>query len=395
MKAAFEKAKAIIPAMMRIPDFDPDGDFAGIQAITYEGMPLDGQKTKVFAYLGYPEHGKRPAPAVLLVHGGGGVPYLEWVKMWNERGYVALAMSTTGDFPKQRNAGITEGSKADFWQHGLHGSFAEPGFTDAPDNDSMQNSHLPLQRQWMYHAVGQVILANSLLRNDPQVDPEKIGIVGISWGGVITSLVIGYDERLAVAVPIYGSGYLAESKGTLGEYFRAGENPALWLAEKQFSQVRIPVMWLCWNRDLPFSLNSNSKSYLDTVKNNPDTRLSAVDNMHHAHTWGWVRKESFAFADFVCKGKKRLPTFREQDGRFVIDNPDHCLLAVVKLYYIDRPLSYSADHKMEQDWKVLEYEYPYDSFCYEIPAEAKAYYLELTTLMYTDVYITCSPFVEL
>ena len=38
-------------------------------------------------------------PGIVLVHGGGGVPFASWVKMWNDRGYAAIAMSVTGDFP--------------------------------------------------------------------------------------------------------------------------------------------------------------------------------------------------------------------------------------------------------------------------------------------------------
>ena len=35
----------------------------------------------------------------------------------------------------------------------------------------------------------------------------------------------------------------------------------IWFAEKNFNKVNMPVMWLCWNDDCCFSINSNSKSY--------------------------------------------------------------------------------------------------------------------------------------
>ena len=48
----------------------------------------------------------------------------------------------------------------------------------------------------MYNAVSQAILAHNILRADEKVDSSRIGITGISWGGVITSLAIGYDTPL-------------------------------------------------------------------------------------------------------------------------------------------------------------------------------------------------------
>ncbi|MBQ5746976.1 MAG: acetylxylan esterase [Clostridia bacterium] len=392
MEKYFESIKEKEVKASEIKEFAPTGDFEGIKAITYDGAEIHGKKTKVFAYLGYPEHMTEKAPAVLLIHGGGGKPYLEWVKMWNERGYVALAMSTTGDFPTKVNAGSPDAKKG-CWTYGLTGIFEEEGYFNAPENDAMRHSEKAPEDQWMYHAVSQVILAHNVLRDDERVDEKRIGIVGISWGGVITSIAIGYDNRFAFAVPIYGSGYLSEDKGTIGEFF--GDDMVFdpWRAEKSFSKVKMPVLWLCWNKDTCFSVNSNSKSYFDTVKNNEDTRLSIVHEMYHDHPWGWIRKEPYAFADAVCCGKKRLPTFKREGDGFKIINPDNARVAFVKLYYLDTPYEYT-DRTAKVDWKIFDFNYDGKERVYEVPKSAKAYYLEMTTLMYTDIYVTTSEFVE-
>ena len=86
--------------------------------------------------------------------------------------------------------------------------FAQDGYVVAPNNSEMGDYDIPVVDQWMYHAVSAAILAHNILRNDIRVDATKIGICGISWGSVITSITIGYDSRFAFAVPIYGSGYL-------------------------------------------------------------------------------------------------------------------------------------------------------------------------------------------
>ena len=48
----------------------------------------------------------------------------------------------------------------------------------------------------------------SLLAAQPEADPDRIGITGISWGGYLTCIVAGLDGRLKLAVPLYARGKL-------------------------------------------------------------------------------------------------------------------------------------------------------------------------------------------
>ena len=98
-----------IPQVHYIPKFDmkPGNDWYGVKALWFEGAEYQGQKTKVFALIGYPEikEGEK-APAIVLVHGGGGHPYAEWIRKWNKRGYAAIAIDTTGHFPIEEFQGF-------------------------------------------------------------------------------------------------------------------------------------------------------------------------------------------------------------------------------------------------------------------------------------------------
>src|ERR1043166_3646026 len=63
-----------------------------VQELFYEGEPLHGEPTRVFAYLGRPavtnewgSTGSRSIqrrPAMVLVHGGGGKAFKEWAEHW-------------------------------------------------------------------------------------------------------------------------------------------------------------------------------------------------------------------------------------------------------------------------------------------------------------------------
>jgi cephalosporin-C deacetylase-like acetyl esterase len=80
-------------------------------------------------------------------------------------------------------------------------SWARHAFAGPARDGTFADTKLPLKEQWMYHALADTMLANSLLRSLPEVDASKIGVMGISWGGVITSTVIGLDERFAFGIP--------------------------------------------------------------------------------------------------------------------------------------------------------------------------------------------------
>ncbi|MBQ7643118.1 MAG: hypothetical protein IJS67_04370 [Clostridia bacterium] len=65
----------------------------------------------------------------------------------------------------------------------------------------------------MYHATSSVILSTSLISSFDCVDAERVGITGISWGSVITCIVLKYDARLSFAMPVYGGITQSQSSG--------------------------------------------------------------------------------------------------------------------------------------------------------------------------------------
>ena len=158
--------------LFRTPEFEsvdqkyPDSREEGVQAITYSGLSLKGNPTRVFAYLGFPE-GPVPQggfPAVVLVHGGGGTAFAKYVRIWNRRGYAAIAMDLYGTRPiagKKKPVPLEGGSNAD----------------------------------WQRRSVANAVLGHSLLRSMKNVNKEKIGLIGVSWGGIFASLISTVDDR--------------------------------------------------------------------------------------------------------------------------------------------------------------------------------------------------------
>jgi cephalosporin-C deacetylase-like acetyl esterase len=59
--------------------------------------------------------------------------------------------------------------------------------------------------------VANVILAHSLIRSFDEVDAGRTAVTGTSWGGYLTCIVAGLDNRFKAAVPVYGCGFLNEN----------------------------------------------------------------------------------------------------------------------------------------------------------------------------------------
>ena len=170
---------------------------SSVRSLVYESVPFKGAPTKVFAYYSNPDllmeiKSKKSFPGVVLIHGGGGKAFKEWVEKWASDGYAAIAMDLGG---KDGSANLLP--------------MAGPGQTHDYKFSMIEKGDL--RNVWSYHAVASVILAHSLLLSMPEIDTGKTCVTGVSWGGYLTCIVAGLDNRFKSAVPVYGCGYYNES----------------------------------------------------------------------------------------------------------------------------------------------------------------------------------------
>jgi len=257
------------------------------RAIFFDALPWKGKSTRSYGWLGLPESTETKVPAMVLVHGGGGSAFKEWVERWNDKGFAAISIAVEG----QTDSKVDNDDGKKIWQrHAWAGPSRVGIFGD---------SNQALADQWMYHAVSQTILAHSLLRSLPEVDSSKVGLMGVSWGGIITSIVMGIDSRFAFAIPVYGCGYLNEADN---HYKGALENNAIylngWEAGLRLNKAKMPALWFSWPGDKHFPMEILKKSYL---KQNGPSMVSMVPDMGHGHRPAWSRPESYAFAQEIVK----------------------------------------------------------------------------------------------
>lgn len=291
------------PAVHEGTGFQADG---AVKPIFFDALDWEGKPTRVFAWIGLPPGAskEKPVPGIVLVHGGGGSAFKEWVQKWNAEGFAAISIAVEGQTDQKMAEGKT---RAQQWQRHEHGGPARSGIYG--------DMAKPLENQWMYHSVADTILANTLLRSLPEVDPAKVGIMGVSWGGVITSTVIGIDNRFAFAIPTYGCGGLHKAANQYGKSLgnkKLYEN--LWDPNLRLGKATMPVLWFSWTGDDHFPMDCLAAS---RAKVSGISTAALVPNMKHGHGPAWDRPESYAFAKSVLQDGKPwcVPESTKIDGR--------------------------------------------------------------------------------
>ncbi|MFN7682860.1 MAG: alpha/beta hydrolase family protein [Planctomyces sp.] len=276
-----------LPTLKQTPAAEfgtPDGL---VRPVHYSGEPFQGKPTRIFAWYAQPS-GTGPFPGVVLVHGGGGKAFRDWALHWANRGYAALAMDLAG--------------------HGPDGRLPDGGPDQSDETKFRPFADSEAREMWSYHAVATVIRGHSLLAAQPDVDANRIGITGISWGGYLTCLAASLDDRLKVAVPVYGCGFLADNSvwtqprfnpmtPDLRQRWVRNFDPSSYLA-----QVRCPILFLNGTNDFAYPMDSYRKCCRLVPE---DLRtVSIIPRLPHGHIWTFPEVD--AFIDSCLKNGQKL-----------------------------------------------------------------------------------------
>jgi dienelactone hydrolase len=128
-------------------------------------------------------------PGLLLLHGGGGSAQEDMALDWAKRGFVVLAPDLPGIGNSEK---IKNGSGA--WKQLKYGVNHFRVDEDATSSDIFDGVLAALQSLY-------------LLRSFPDVNPHRIGVTGVSWGGYATIMVAGLAGKdIRAAYSIYGAG---------------------------------------------------------------------------------------------------------------------------------------------------------------------------------------------
>lgn len=346
--------------------FTDDHAAEGVQALYFAGASYRGKPTQVFSYIGFPPDAspEKPVPAMVLIHGGGGTAFDRWVKVWTARGYAAISMDLCGCVPVREN---------NAWKR--HPQGGPPGW-----GASFQQLDEPVTDQWGWHAVSAAALANSLLRNDPRVDADRIGVTGISWGGYLTSIVAGVDSRFRFAVPVYGCGFLADNSTWLQNFEQLGpEKAALWVRQwdpsSYLGRTAMPLLWVNGTNDFAYPMDSWQKSY--RLPTGPRTLCLRIRMPHGHGPAGENPEEIHVLANHLLEGEPGLPQFVEQgetDGKLWATYKSPVPITKAELSFTK-----GTGRWQDRQWEAIpaEVDRDHSKISAAIPADATVYYLNL------------------
>ncbi len=147
------------------------------------------EDSEIFALIATPKTpGKHPG--MLVLHGGGGIAAVDQAMAWAQRGYTAVAPDLPGIAEPKK---LTESRGK--WSSLKYG---EGRWVAEPDASASV----------LFDAVLSAMKSLYLLRAQADVDASRIGVVGISWGGYMTTMVCGLaGDQVKAGFALYGCGF--------------------------------------------------------------------------------------------------------------------------------------------------------------------------------------------
>lgn len=288
------------------PKYRWDNQSDSVWSLYYEGDIFQGKQTEVFAYYASPatlkgeKNNKGKYPLVVTIHGGGGTAFYPWVKGWAERGYAAISMDLSGAKPLPMSE-----------QPYLWGTKSKQLSRGAPDDTrEFKLYHIDddFSNQWQFHAISNAIRAHSLARSFSEVDTTKTVVTGVSWGGYLTNILAGIDQRFKAAVPIYGCGFLNEKSYWLPYMDTLGlVNAKKWISQwdpsSYVGNTNAEMLYVNGTNDFAY----HAESWQKTIDLVPNAKQLMILEMKHNHSEGVFYAEIEAFFKGTLNKYNNIP----------------------------------------------------------------------------------------
>lgn len=205
-----------------------------------------GQPARMAAFYAFPK-GEEKLPGLLHLHGGGQRAFLHEVDFYAKRGYVCLSINWGGRKMEEAKEGDpnTDWRAVDPTQQNVPGYFnLKPGEKYLDPVESPRNNN------WYLLTLG-ARRGLTFLEQQPEVDPDKLGVYGHSMGGNLTVYVAGTDDRVKVAAPsVGGSGFRTQPWPLLPQQRKQTPNGNVGLFdatigfESYAPHIKAPLIWL-------------------------------------------------------------------------------------------------------------------------------------------------------
>lgn len=324
-----------------------------VEEIYYQSRSYQEKPVKIFGYFCYPAGAREKLPAILVVHGGGGSADLNNTIAWAERGYAVLCIDLPGRGEQRLNSR-----------------------SSGPDMDvpNLLRTEADMGSNYLVHAVAAARNGITYLTQRKEVDADRIGMVGLSWGGVITLLTNGQDKRLKTAINVFGAGYIPEGCTWQDRFnVKTREEMERWLTyidPKNFLHTQhAPILFISGTNDHCYYLPTFQKSYEEV---RVAKKLLLIPNLRHRFlpfmqriAWNWLDNKLKSGGSFP--EVTELPVFEKDRKKLVIPAIATAASHITKanLYYTKgQPSRWTKLH-----WQSIEGYFEDGVYYFGIPKE--------------------------
>lgn len=323
--AAFAMRQATaadVPTTVRalFTDFDPRKDPLGAQVVrewekdaivyryvTFHIGTFKDKPARLAAFFAFPK-GAKKLPGLLHLHGGGQRAFLNEVEFYAKRGYPCLSINWGGREMEQAKDGDpnTDWGAVDPTQTNVPGYFnLQPGDKYLDPFESPRNNN------WYLLTLG-ARRGLTFLEQQPEVDPDKLGVYGHSMGGNLTVYVAGTDDRVKAAAPsVGGSGFRTQHWPLLPQHKPQIPNGDVKLFgatlgfESYAPRIKAPVLWLGATNDFHGIMDDTYRT--GELIPHKNVRYSFTPHMNHRFTPEFAVTRPLWFDQYL-KGSFTFPT---------------------------------------------------------------------------------------
>jgi len=219
-----------------------------VQEIEYTADVWNGEPVRIYGILAYPKGGAN-LPAVLWSQGGMYAASDYWPKVFARKGYFALNVTLP---------------------HDVYNSFARFTTEDAA-HGNLTGLAVAQMRGITY------------MTQRPEVDEERIGVGGSSYGGLFATLIAGADPRVKAGMSFFTSGN--HHLGTNYPQFtrlRTADEVGIWLGTIdpawRLRKKKVAFLWAIAANDHWHHLPAAVQTFKDSIG---EKRMAIVPNWAH------------------------------------------------------------------------------------------------------------------
>lgn len=259
-----------------------------LRVIRYRIGVFKGQKAMMAAVFGYPK-GASKLPGLVQIHGGGQYADYRAVLTNAKRGYTTISISWAGRISAP-DYNVNPDVVKLFWDNkttdsqyrvitdwGALDAYHAPSRSNKTSFPSVNASQFsldaiesPRNSPWFLCALG-ARRALTFLEQQPQVDPNRLGVYGHSMGGKLTVMTTAADSRVKAAAPSCGG---ISDRVNDSALFRATVGD-----DAQLPQISCPIVFLSPANDFHGHINDLPKA----IREIKSKQWRVTCSPHHNH----------------------------------------------------------------------------------------------------------------